>query len=351
MGDPAWLGWMAGVAGSLGLDRLAHPEVLAWAIPLALLPLVLALRPRPAIGWPALPEAARAGAAIRELHPWVVAAWRSLALLGLAGVLAGPQRVLEQPPEPGFGLDLVLVLDASHSMAAIEIGSDGSDAPGRTRLDLARTAVEGFARSRLFAGDRIALVVFGDTAFTQCPPTSDGALLAAALARVEVGIAGNATALGDALALAVKRASHSEASAERAIVVLTDGRSTAGDLPVSVATALAVGESIRVHTVAIGSGGAPVAIETAAGLRFERHEPDPETLRQIAERTGGRAFEVRSPADLIAVHAAIDALERSERPLPTRHVERPHPEPLLAISGGWLALEILLARVFSRRLP
>jgi Ca-activated chloride channel family protein len=351
MDDPGWLGWMARAAGSLGLDRLEHPEVLGWAIPLALLPLALAFRPRTAIGWPALREAARAGASIHELHPWALAAWRSLALMSLACVLAGPQRVLEQPPEPGLGLDLVLVLDTSHSMAAIETGHDGANAHGRTRLDLARAAVEHFAQSRLLAGDRIALVVFGDSAFTQCPPTSDGALLAAALDRVDVGIAGDATALGDALALAVKRASHAESAGKRAIVMLTDGRSTAGDLPVSVATALAVAESVRVHTVAIGSGGAPVAVETAAGLRFERHEPDPEALRQIAERTGGRAFEVRTPADLIAVHAAIDALERGERPLPTRHVERPHPEPLLAISGGLLALEILLGRVFSRRLP
>ncbi len=351
MGDHIWIDGIARLVGALGIDRLEAPRVLWWAIPLALLPLVLALRPRASIAWPAVREAARAGASPREYAPLVVAALRSLGLLGLACVLAGPQRVLDLPPEPGLGLDLVLVLDTSRSMAAVESAPEGSGAKRSTRLDLARVAVAHFAESRLFAGDRIALVVFGDTAFTQCPPTSDGSLLAAALARVNVGIAGDATALGDALALGVKRASHAEAAAERAIVLLTDGRSTTGDLPVSVATALAVDASIRVHTVAIGRGGAPVAVETAAGLRVEHHEPDPETLRQIAERTGGRAFEVHGAADLIAVHAAIDALERGERPLPTRRIERSHPEPLLAVAGGLLALEILLGRVFFRRLP
>jgi len=346
-----WGAWMVRLVSSIGIDRFEHPEWLFGLLPLALVPLGLALRPRPAIPWPAWREAVLAGAFSREAGPVLIALLRSLALVGIALVLAGPRSVRELPPEPGLGLDLILVLDTSRSMASIETMHAGSAAQQRTRLDLAREAVARFASTRLFAGDRVGLVVFGDTAFTQCPPTHDGALLAGALARVDVGIAGDATALGDALALAVKRATHPEAARERAIVLLTDGRSNAGVVPVGVATALAVGESVRVHTVAIGRGGAPVAVETAAGLRLEQHEPDPETLRRIAERTGGRAFAVRGPTDLLAVYSAIDALERGERPLPTRFLERTRPEPLLAAAGGLLAGEILLGRILFRRLP
>lgn len=351
MSGPVWARWIEGMHDSIGIDRFAHPEWLIVLLPLALVPVGLALRPRPAIPWPAWREAAQAGAASREARPLLIASIRSLALVAIALVLAGPQSVRELPPEPGMGLDLILVLDTSRSMASIETIPDGSTAPRRTRLDLAREAVARFASTRLFAGDRIGLVVFGESAFTGCPPTSDGALLAGALARVDVGVAGDATALGDALALAVKRAAHPEAARERAIVLLTDGRSNAGLVPVGVATALAVGESVRVHTVAIGRGGAPVAVGTATGLRLEHHEPDPETLRRIAERTGGRAFEVRDPADLLPVYAAIDELERGERPLPTRWLERAHPEPLLAAAGGLLACEIGLGRIFFRRWP
>lgn len=347
----AWATELARVAEGMGIDRLAHADRLLWLVPLALLPLFFASRRRAAISWPAMAEAGAAGAKTRELSPWLGAALRTLALLCLAVVVAEPRLERLLPPEPGQGLDLVLVVDASGSMAAIEPGAGASTDVPRTRLAMAREAVTRFADRRVFAGDRVGLVVFGDTAFTQCPLTSDGALLADALKRVDVGVAGEATALGDALALAVKRVLGADASTSRAIVLLTDGRSNAGEVPVSVATSLAVGESIRVHTVAIGSGGNEVAVESPAGIRFERHDPDPEALRSIAQRTGGRAFAVHRSADLLAVYAAIDATERSERPLPPRHTERPHPEPLLALAGALLAVEIVALRWTARVLP
>lgn len=348
--DPAGLvdRWVA-----LGIDHLEHPLLLVVLVPIALLPLALALRRRPAVPWPAMAEAAGAGARRREIGPFAGAGLRSLALLCLAGVLAGPRAVREVPPEPGLGLDLLLVVDASRSMASIDGWAEAGGSAARTRLDVAREAVARFAERRVFAGDRVGLVVFGDRAFTQCPLTSDGALVADALRRVEVGVAGDATALGDALALAVRRASATagDAADARTVVLLTDGRSNAGDVPIGIATALAVGESVRVHTVAIGADGGDVAVETPAGLRFEHHDPDPATLRRIAERTGGRFFAVRHPADLLAVYAAIDALERSQRPLPRRRREAPRPEPLLATAGGAILLELLGLRAWRRTLP
>jgi len=342
---------LAALVDLLGIDALAHPERLIVLAPLALLPLALALRPRPALVWPAVQEAARAGARRREPAAWIGAALRSVALLCLAVALAGPVAVRALPPPPGLGLDLLLVLDASGSMAAIEPGA--TPGGGGTRLEIAREAVARFTDRRVHAGDRVGLVAFGATAFTACPLTADRRLLAAALARIAVGVAGDATALGDALALAVERSTRvpAERAGARAIVLLTDGRSNAGEVPVGVATALAAGEAVRVHTVAIGGDEREVAVETPGGLRFERHAPDPETLRRIADRTGGRYFRVRSGADLLAVYAAIDALERSPRPLPTRRAERGRPEPLLAAAAGLVVLELCLLRFVRRPLP
>jgi Ca-activated chloride channel family protein len=98
----------------------------------------------------------------------------------------------------------------------------------------------------------------------------------------------------------------------------------------------------------------PVAIRPDApseGLRFERHDPDLESLRRVAEVTGGRFHHARRASDLAAVYDEIDALERVPRPLPPRSRSAPRAEPLLAIAGGCLLLELALARVWRRRIP
>jgi Ca-activated chloride channel family protein len=139
------------------------------------------------------------------------------------------------------------------------------------------------------------------------------------------------------------------------VVLLTDGRANAGKVPVDVAAALATARGIRVHTVGIGGEG-EVAIESPAagaprGLRFERHDLDAATLRAIAAASGGRFFRARRPEDLEAVYAEIDALERALRPAPPERLATPRPEPLLALAGGLLLVEIASARVLARRLP
>ena len=341
---------------AVGVDALASPGRLPWIALAILACAAIAVRQRAiSIPWPALPEVQRAGGARPELMPAVAGLLRFGAILLLALVAARPVVIEDSPPEPGRGLDLILVLDTSASMRALDTSmTEPGPAGDQTRLDLAKRVVARFATSRVAEGDRVGLVVFGSRAFTQCPLTSDGALLARALARSEVGIAGDATALGDALALAVKRAPQSPSGLGRVIVLLTDGRSNAGQIPVEIATDLARGEKLRVHTVGIGTGGAEVPMATRPGRReqpllFERHDTDPETLKQIAIATGGRAFVATRPADLEAIYREIDSLERVERPLPPRRRETLRAQPLLAGAGGLLALEIFLAQILRRR--
>lgn len=342
------------------------PLALGLAAALAVLVLAFARRRRAprALAWPALAEARAAGARRGDPLALLAAALRAVALAALAFALAGPTRRGEHPPETRPGLDLVLVLDASASMRALDAEVDGV---WRPRIELAREVVARFAQARASAGDRVALVAFGDTAFTLCPLAGDGALLAAALARVEAGMAGNATALGDALALAVKRAAGgsrggADALVEgptatpregRLVVLLTDGRSNAGAVPVEVAAALARASATRVHAVGIGTRG-EVAMASPSGgreLRLARHDLDEDTLRAVAAASGGRYFEARSSADLAAVYAEIDALERAEREAPARGSGEPRPEPFLAAACLALALELGVARGVARRVP
>jgi Ca-activated chloride channel family protein len=356
-----------------GVDALEHPLLAALLVALVVVAALVALRRWPsAFGWPALAEARVAGA--RRADPVRVAAvlLRALALGALALAIAGPVTLHRAPASAGRGLDLVLVVDASGSMRALDTEVAGQ---AKTRVELAREVVARFAHDRAAEGDRVGLVVFGDDAFTQCPLTNDGALLAASALRVEAGMAGEATALGDALALAVKRAiaprdpvsapdspaPAPDASprprleapvAGRVVVLLTDGRSNAGSVPTDVAAALARAQGVRVHAVGIGGEGA-VAMSDGGGGRvhFERHDLDAATLERIAAATGGRFFRARSSRDLAAVYEEIDTLERVPREERPRERRAPRPEPFLAAAGGLLALEIALARVLARRLP
>jgi Ca-activated chloride channel family protein len=346
---------------AVGVEALESPGRLPWILLLTFLCGIVAMRRhRRAVSWPGIPEIQKAGGRRTELIPAVAGVLRLAALFLLALVVARPVVVDQAPPEPGRGLDLILVLDTSASMRALDTSMatpsrlDVRDAFSQTRLDLAKRVVSRFARSRVEEGDRVGLVVFGSSAFTQCPLTSDGALLAEALKRTDVGIAGDATALGDALALAVKRVPANSNGLGQVIVLLSDGRSNAGSIPVEIAIELARAAELRVHTVGIGTGGAevPMARRASRGdqaLRFERHDTDPETLERIAVATGGRSFLATRPDELEAIYREIDALERTERALPARRRRTLYAEPLLAGAGGLVVLEIVFAQILRRR--
>jgi len=344
-------------AAWLGVDGFAQPLVFfACAAAVAASWLATRRAPPAAFEWSGLEEARRAGARRRDPLRATARALRIGALIALAGLLAGPEGVHRAPPEPGLGLDLTLVLDASGSMRALDTQAGDTQ---RSRIDLARDVVARFAGKRAGEGDRVALVVFGDSAFTLCPLSSDGALLARALERVTPGIAGEATALGQALALAVKRASGGSDAAPsvapgvgRAVVLLTDGRHNTGSPSPEIATELAVAAGVRVHAVGIGTAGEEVPVPGAGGaLHFERQDVDAPALEAIAKATGGRYFAARRPSDLEAVYDEIDRLERAEHPRPARVRKSERPEPLLAAAAGLLFAEIALVRVWRRRLP
>lgn len=272
-----------------------------------------------------------------------------VALLLLA--MARPQTGRTQTQVRTEGLDIVLVLDTSGSMRALDLDADKPVRQRRNRLEVAKTVVEEFVAGR--ENDQIGLVVFGNEAFTQCPLTLDHTVFSTFLEQIEIGMAGDDTAIGSAVGVAVKRLRESEAKS-KVIILLTDGRNNAGVL--SPLKAAEVAKTFDIKLYAIGAGGrepAPVIIETPYGprLRYQDVEIDEETLVAMAEQTGGAYYRAEDRQALRAIYDQIDQLEKTEitQETYTEYDERFHPFVVSALA--LLVLEVVLLGTRFRKLP
>ncbi|RNF86509.1 vWA domain-containing protein [Montanilutibacter psychrotolerans] len=231
--------------------------------------------------------------------------WLAWALLCLAA--ARPQQLGEAQQPPQTGRDLMLALDLSQSMAEadMELGGRVVD-----RLTAAKAVLSDFLERR--AGDRIGLLVFGERAYALTPLTLDRASVREQLDDSIVGLAGQATAIGDGIGLAVKRL-HNQPAGQRVLILLTDGVNTAGALDPRKAAELARENGVRVHTIAFGGEGGI----NVFGIRLPMpggDEIDETVLRAIAEETGGHFFRARDTGQLAGIYAQIDRIEPIERP-------------------------------------
>ncbi|MFL9584407.1 vWA domain-containing protein [Stenotrophomonas sp. AB1(2024)] len=285
------------------LDLLAWP----WALLALPLPWLMRWWPRRNAPSPALrvPYAAGALAALGQAGgggPWRVGrlllwlAWASLCV-----ALARPQQLGEPVSPPQQGRQMMLAVDVSGSMSEPDmmLGNQVVE-----RLSAAKAVLADFLDRR--AGDRVGLLIFGERAYTLTPITADLATVRNQLADSEVGLAGRDTAIGDAIALAVKRL-REQPEGQRVLILLTDGVSNAGVLQPLRAAELAKAEGVRVYPVAFGGDGGMslFGVQIAAG-----DDPvDEATLRRIAELTGGRAFRARNTDELAGIYAELDRLE------------------------------------------
>jgi Ca-activated chloride channel family protein len=273
---------------------------------LLLVPLAMVLGRRgtarpPAVLWVRVPKAWVGSALFLrgfELLPWVV-----LVLAVLAA--ARPQRGVSQSETESKGVDIVLVIDISPSMAA-------QDFLPLNRLSVAKETAREFIRQR--PHDRIGLVGFAATAFTQCPLTLDHAALAELTDQLDFGLAEDGTAIGMGLATAVTGLRHSK-TPSKVVILLTDGENNRGSIDPATGAELARAYGVRVHTVLVGRGGiVPVPIDDPVlGQRIAmvRMDVDETTLRDIAQRTGGRFFRATDSAALARIYAEIDRMERT----------------------------------------
>ncbi len=229
--------------------------------------------------------------------------WLALLAWGLLVLAAArPQWVGEPIVLPVTGRDLMLAVDLSGSMSEQDmvVGVRVVD-----RLTAVKAVAGDFISQR--SGDRIGLILFGSQAYLQAPLTFDRDTVRRLLFESVVGLAGNETAIGDAIGLAVKHLRAQSMSDQSVLILLTDGVNNAGMLTPERATELAAQAGIRVYTIAFG--GEPRG-PFAMGLGG--HPIDEASLKAIADATGGRYFRARNLHELQTIYAAMDELEPLE---------------------------------------
>ncbi|MBI5451723.1 MAG: VWA domain-containing protein [Gammaproteobacteria bacterium] len=243
--------------------------------------------------------------------PW----WLGIALLCLA--LTRPLWIIGPTASGHPAHNIMLAIDVSGSMRTLDYQHDRQ---AISRLDMLKQQLPGFIARR--AGDRIGIIAFADDAVTYVPLTTDHALLTGLLADLQQGLAGERTALGDAIALASHRLQHVDTS--RILILLTDGANTAGRLSPLQALELCRQHHVRIYTVALGTAGkvafprGPVLPPLTTAL-----PPDTALLQQIAASCGGRFFHITAQHTLDQAFAEIDHLEpgRVTDPSAARHHE------------------------------
>ena len=256
---------------------------------------------------------------------------------------ARPQQLGEVVQPPQTSRSLMLALDLSGSMDERDIELNGRTV---SRLTAAKAVIADFLERR--HGDRVGLIVFGDRAYALTPLTRDLDTVQEQLDGTVAGLAGRATAIGDAIALGTKRL-QAQPAEQRLLILLTDGISNAGALDPPKAAAIARDAGVRIHTIAFGGYGAGLSV-FGVPIRMPggADTTDEEGLRRIADLTGGRAYVARDADQLKGIYAEIDRLEPVKLPGQRLRpkIER-YPWPL----GGAVAcaLLVLLLRRSARR--
>ena len=275
-------------------------------------------------------------------------ALRCLAIALLVTALARPQEGRKSTEILSAGVDILLAIDTSGSMRAMDFEKNHHPVD---RLTVVKDVVSEFIDSREF--DRMGMVVFGNEAFTQCPLTLDHDILHSFLNKLQIGVAGDSTAIGSAIGISVKRLKDLE-SKSKVIILLTDGRSNAGNITPFQAAEIAKIYGIKIYTVGVGTTGqAPFPINTPFGQKMlmQRVAIDEDSLKKIAEQTGGRYFRATDSDSLKQIYAQIDSLEKSEVKW-IDHSEYRELFPLLLIPALLLLLtETVLTQTRLRRVP
>jgi Ca-activated chloride channel family protein len=223
--------------------------------------------------------------------------------------LARPQLGQSFTVSKHQGLDIFFAVDTSESMSALDLNWEGRQVD---RLEVLRHILKAFIIKR--DKDRLGLLVFGEKAFTQCPLTMDHGAILDFVDNLQIGMVGSATAIGTAIALAVKRMKDLDAKS-KILILMTDGQNTAGEISPQIAAELARELSVKIYTIGIGQEGeVPFRIDTPQGPVMVKQEIaiDEELLINIAETTGGQYFRAKTTQELESIYSYIDKLEKTE---------------------------------------
>ncbi len=310
-----------------------------WALLLAPLPLLwrwLSPYQRPRLQRLLVPAAVARGALAevatdqQQRSPlWLWPLWLLLLLALARPIWVGDPLVL-----PDSRREMMLLVDLSGSMAQKDMTLDGRKV---SRLDAAKTVLADFIHQR--QGDRLGLIFFGDHAYVQAPLSHDLSTIAALLDESSVGIAGDRTAIGEALGMASKRLKDRN-SPDKVAILLTDGRNTAGSISPAQALQAARQLGLTLYTVGFGSDFQEEATPYGP-IRVANTDPPDETLlKHLADSTGGRYFRAQDVNSLEAIYEALNQLEPISD---NQQVLRPRKDVF-----AWpLALALLLSLVLA----
>ena len=275
----------------------------------------------------------------RGLRVWLIHVpfiLRTALIILVSIALARPQLSDSWETESTEGIDIMMAMDISGTM----LGEDLQP----TRLEAAKDVAKEFVLAR--SNDQIGLVLFAGESFTQCPMTTDHAVLLDLFESVEFGLIEDGTAIGLGLANAVNRMKDSS-SKSKVVILLTDGSNNSGDIDPETAAEIAQTYGIRVYAIGVGSYGdnIPVSVQTPYGMTktVMSSEFDEETLKKIAEMTGGKYFRATDNNSLRDVYDQIDKLEKTKIRAREYSKRAEYFLPFL-----WAALACLILEIFIR---
>ncbi len=324
---PVLLVLLAGAAGYLVFMLLKKPAAITHSMTSRLLTL------------------ANSGSRIRRHLPPAI---RTLCLLLLVLAAARPQFYNVSREIRSAGVDIVMSIDTSGSMRALDFELDGEPV---TRLTAVKKVVIDFIKKREV--DRIGLVVFGEEAFTQAPLTLDKGLLLGLVDKMTIGMAGDRTAIGAAVAIGGKRLKDLKAE-NKILILLTDGRHNAGDLTPEQAAEAVRALGVKIYTIGVGGHGpAPFRVKSLFGTRTVKRNVDLDetTLKQVARIGSGKYFRATDTRGLAEIYDIIDRTEKTEIKVKEFfHFRELYPYfliPALVLLG----LEIMLKSTILRTVP
>ncbi|MCB1734670.1 MAG: VWA domain-containing protein [Gammaproteobacteria bacterium] len=324
----------------------------AWPWMIVLLPVPLVLRlfrarrdnaeVHTGLRHPGLEQLGNAFAAARGKPPmrWLGLLLKLLVWAGLVGAMMRPQWLEPHSEVITHGYDLMLAVDCSRSMEALDFSVEGRPV---SRMAVVKGVLGRFIEQR--HGDRLGLLVFGDSAFMQSPLTTDTRAVRELLDLAVPRMAGDATAIGDAIALGVKKLKDRPPQA-RVLILVTDGENTSGLLPPMEAVQLAEHYGVRIYAIGVGShgeaGDGKVPMLQNGQIELVRMDIDEGLLKVLAERTGGAYFRATDTRALEEITARIDALEKTESETRTQMLPSPlYRWPLAVAMCGLLLIGLI----------
>ncbi len=280
---------------------------------------------------------------IRQRFGWLPVFLRFLAVSAIIVALARPRSSSSGSNVTSEGIAIVLAMDVSTSMLAEDLRPN--------RIEAAKRVAADFIKER--PTDLIGMVIFSGESFTQCPITSDHAVLLNLMDEIKSGVLEDGTAIGEGLATAIARIKDSKAKS-KVIILLTDGVNNKGQVSPVTAGEIAKTFGIRVYTIGVGKNGtAPYPFQTPFGIQYQNVpvEIDEGIMQEISSATDGKYFRATNNNKLKEIYGEIDKMEKTKVEVTEfrRYTEEYLPYVLLA--AAFFILEITLRLTLLRSLP